>query len=45
MIVWQAKLTDEETERTTDDILDQMIDDLEIAWEHIKDDHLKPKVD
>ncbi len=41
--LWTAKLNNEEKERVTDKICDQMIDDLELAWEQIKLDHLLPK--
>ena len=42
-VLWQAKLTDEEAERATDEICDRMIDDLELAWEQIKDEILPEK--
>ena len=41
MILWQAKLTEEETARLTDQDCDQMTDDLEIYFEQLKTDHLK----
>lgn len=43
IVVWQAKLNDEETERATDHICDRMIDELELAWERIKDENLLKK--
>ena len=40
MILWQAELNEEETEKVDDETCDKMIEELEHAWERIKDKYL-----
>ncbi len=40
MIVWQARLNEEDAEHATDEILNEMVERLEEAWEDIKDELL-----
>jgi len=42
-VVWVARLTDEEEERSDAAIRDQMYDDLEIIWEQMKEEKLKER--
>ena len=41
MILWQAKLDDEETKEINDETCDRMIEELEEAWERIKDKYIR----
>lgn len=38
--IWQARLTKEEWDKLNSQDLEQMCDDLEIFWEHLKTHHL-----
>jgi len=40
-VIWQAVLTDTEWRTTKGLVLDQMADELEKAWEKIKQEHMK----
>lgn len=40
MIVWQAKLNEEETEHVTDKELNEMCERLETLWQQLKDELL-----
>lgn len=40
MIVWQAKLNEEETEHVTDEDLNEMRERLKALWEKLKDEFL-----
>lgn len=39
-VVWQAKITEEEQEHITDDMLKEMYDKLENFWGDLKDELL-----
>ena len=40
MIVWQAKLDEEETEHVTDEDLEEICERLEALWQQLRDEFL-----
>ena len=40
MVLWQAELSDEEAEKVDDTLCDKMVEELEEAWERIKDEYI-----